>query len=94
MRVVQNHLVKVLAVGSVVLILLSLPLFWTRLLCEGFIKEIMPSEYISVRVEPCGLMPPEIENNPNVVRHSHVSAQIILAEAPPAFGIVDYFASG
>jgi len=92
MRVAQNHLVKVLAVGFVVLILLSLPLFWARLLCEGSIKGIMPSDYKSVRVEPCGLMPPEIESDPNVVRHSHVSAHIIHAEAPPAFGIVDYFA--
>ncbi|TKJ39304.1 MAG: hypothetical protein CEE38_00755 [Planctomycetes bacterium B3_Pla] len=92
MKVAQNHLIKVLAVGFIVLILLSLPLFWTRLLCEGFIKEIMPSEYKSVRVEPCGLMPPEIENDPNVIRHSHVSAHIIHAEALPAFGIADYFA--
>jgi hypothetical protein len=51
MRVAQNHLVKVLAVGSVVLILLSLPLFWARLLCEGCIKGIMPLDYMSVRVE-------------------------------------------
>ncbi|MHC4494375.1 MAG: hypothetical protein ACYSYM_00970 [Planctomycetota bacterium] len=91
MRVAQNHLVKVLAVGFIVLILLSLPLFWARLLCEGCIKGIMPLDYMSVRVEPCGLMPPEIGNDPNVVRHSHVSAHILNPEAPPALGIADYF---
>jgi len=43
-----------------------------------------------VRVEPSGLVPPELENDPNVVSHSYVRAGTRPAE-PSCLGIADYF---
>ncbi len=86
-----NHPAKILATGFIILVFLSLPLFWVRFICETSITVGMPGEATYVRIEPSGLVPPEIENDPNVVRHSRVSANIHL-EAPLAVvGIADYF---
>ena len=68
---------KVLATGFVVLVLLSLPLFWIRFACETSIAAGMPDEAQSIdRVQPCGIVPSELENDPNVVHHSTVSAHL------------------
>ena len=85
-----NHLVKVLTTGFVVLVLLSLPLFWARYACEITLEEMMLRDFREVTFEPSGLVPPEIENDPNVVRHSQVNAGM-RTEAPLSLGIVDYF---
>jgi hypothetical protein len=100
MKVPQNYCVKVLATGLIVLILLSLPLFWARWFCKSLLGGIMPMEYRTVDITPSGLMPPEIErlpkaimskDDPNVLRHSMVHAHIIEPEAPQTLGIVSYF---
>ena len=68
---------KVLATGFVVLVLLSLPLFWIRFACETSIAAGMPDETQSIdRVQPCGIVPAELENDPNVADHSSVSARL------------------
>ena len=91
MRIAQNYCVKVLATGFIVLILLSLPLFWAHWFCKSLLGAIMPMEYRTVGIEPCGLMPPEIETDPNVLKKSHVHAHIIHPETPPTLGIANYF---
>jgi len=87
-----NHTIKVLATGFVVLLLLSLPLFWARWLCETILVTIMPRDYKEITLRPSGLVPGELENDPNVVKHSEVKAWLHTEE--PRFlclGIIDYF---
>jgi len=94
MKSLLNHPIKVLATGFVVLILLSLLLFWCRWLYEINLYDIMPSESRYVTITPSGLVPPELENDPNVSRHSEVRAWMRFGEPPfPIFGIgiSDYF---
>lgn len=90
MKSLINYPVKVFATGFVVLVLLSLPLFWARFLCEMILRDIMLQDTIDV--SPSGLVPTEIENDPNVARPSHISAGMDTG-APSALGIVDYFAA-
>ena len=87
MKSLINRAVSVLATGFIVLVLLSLPLFWARWLCDFTLVNWMPSV---VRVAPSGLVPPELENDPNVVSHSYVRAGTRPAE-PSCLGIADYF---
>ena len=91
MRIPQNYCVKVLATGIIVLILLSLPLFWARWFCKSLLGDMMPMDYRTVEIEPCGLVPSEIESDPNVLRHSGVHAHIIHPEASLTLGTADYF---
>ncbi len=91
MKSVMNHPIKILATGFIVLVFLSLPLFWIRFICETSISMGMPDEATYVRIEPSGLVPPEIENDPNVVRHSCASANIHPLRPFSAVGIADYF---
>jgi len=87
-----NHLVKVLATGFVVLVLLSLPLFWARYACEITLEEMMLHDFREVTFEPSGLVPPEIEDDPNVVHHSSVKALMRFGEPILLrLGIIDYF---
>jgi len=94
----SNYPIQVLAAGFLVLVFLSLSLFWARLVCKSILAEIMPMDYRTVEIEPCELMPPEIEripkvilsHDPNVVRHSYVHAHIIHPEAPQTLGFMNY----
>ena len=90
----MKHSITVLATGFVVLLLLSLPLFWARWFCDITLGEIMPHDFRYVRIRPSGLVPPELENDPNVVHHSEVQAWMRTIE-PQFFvlGIVDYFSA-
>jgi len=47
-------------------------------------------DYRTVDITPSGLVPAEIESDPNVVRHSGVHAHIIHPEAPQTLGIANY----
>lgn len=91
MKSVISHPIKVLATGFIVLVFLSLPLFWIRFICETSIAVGMPDEATYVRIEPSGLVPPEIENDPNVALHSCVSANIHIEPPLSVVGIADYF---
>ena len=89
MKASANNFVKVITTGFVVLMLMSLLLFWLRWLCElNLIVDILPSSAKEVRLEPSGLVPEEIENDPNVEMHSYVQAQ---CENIGIIGIIDYF---
>ena len=87
---VLNYSVKVFATGFIVLVLLSLPLFWIRSSCETSLLEIMPRGTGSVSIIPSGLVPDELENDPNVVYHSSVEGYKNTRE-PLSLGIADYF---
>jgi len=89
MKSLINYPVKVFATGFVVLVLLSIPLFWFRFLCKIAISVRMPRDAQQVSIELYGLVPHVLENDPNVVRHSYVRA--IMRQEPLFLGIVDYF---
>jgi len=95
MRSAINNGVRIIATGFVVLLLLSLPLFWARWLSEARICMMIPDECREVSIKPSGLVPPELENDSKVVYHSEVSASMNPGE--PLFlgflDIVDYFAA-
>ncbi len=50
----------------------------------------MPMDYRTVDITPSGLIPAEIESDPNVVRHSGVHAHIMDPGAPQTLGFTDY----
>jgi hypothetical protein len=74
--------------------LLSLPLFWARWLSESIIGNMIPDEYRRVSISPSGLVPPELENEPNIVHHSRVSADFGYEGVIDRLGLVDYFVAG
>jgi hypothetical protein len=90
MRSRSKYPIQVLASGFLVLVFLSLSLFWTRWVCKSILAGIMPMDYRTVEITPSGLVPAEIESDPNVVRHSGVHAHIIHPEAPQILGIANY----
>jgi len=90
MKSSTSYSLKVFATGFIVLTLLSIPLFWLRSLCQTAIAELMPREIKSVDISPSGLVPPELENDPNVAQHSRVGASIN-SEVPSSIGLADYF---
>jgi hypothetical protein len=57
MKSVIKNCVKIVATGFVVLLLLSLPLFWARWFCEAVIFDMMPLDSTEVTIEPSGLFP-------------------------------------
>jgi hypothetical protein len=85
-----SYPVRVFATGFVVLTILSIPLFWFRFLCELSLAGRMPIDASYVKISPSGLVPPELENDPNVIRHSDVTASMN-TEEPRFLGIFDYF---
>ncbi|NQT00907.1 MAG: hypothetical protein HQ580_02680 [Planctomycetes bacterium] len=90
MKHLINNPVKVFATGFIVLVLLSLPLFYIRITCEASLLEGMLREVKSVSISPSGLVPDEYENDPNVAIHSKASAHMRFA-SPKSLGIFDYF---
>jgi len=90
MKPLINYPVKVFAAGFIVLVLLSLPLFYIRKICEMSLLEGMPQEVRKVVISPSGLVPDEYEKDPNVVIHSQVSAYMF-RDSSLSSGIFDYF---
>ena len=90
MKPLINYPVKVFATGFIVLVLLSLPLFWIRSACETSLIEGMPRGTGYVSITPSRLVPPELENDPNVVSQSSVYGGRYTRE-PLSLGIADYF---
>jgi hypothetical protein len=90
MKLKTCYPVRVLATGFVVLTLLSIPLFLFRFVCEISLAGRMPIDASYVKISTSGLVPPELENDPNVVSHSYVSASMN-TEEPLFLGIIDYF---
>jgi len=84
-----NYPVKVFATGFVVLVLLSLPLFWIRFICETSLFSRMSNEAKGVSIAPSLLVPDELEKDPNVFSPSRASASIHY-QRPLSLGIFDY----
>ena len=82
-------LLKPLSCTFVVLFTLSLPLFWGRLVCDAFLFERISafSEWNSIDISPSGLLPPEIENDPNVARHSYIGGRITDEDMTPVMNL-------
>ena len=89
MRSRPNYPIQVLAAGFFVLVFLSLSLFWASRLCKSFLADIMPMDYRTVDITPSGLVPAEIESDPNILRRSGAHAHIIHPEAPQTLGFMD-----
>ncbi|MBW7991686.1 MAG: hypothetical protein FVQ84_16955 [Planctomycetes bacterium] len=90
MKHLTNNPVKVFATGFIVLVLLSLPMFYIRFFCEASLLEGMLHEVKDVSMSPSGLVPDEYENDPNVAIHSQVSTHVRFT-FPLLFGISEYF---
>jgi len=88
----QNHPFRVLATGIVVLIFLSIILFWLRFLCSASLSERMPDEIKSAFIEPSGLLADDFEKDPNLQRRSQVTAQT-RSEPLAHLGITEYLTS-
>jgi len=92
MRSRPNYPIQILAAGFLVLMFLSLSLFWASWLCKSILAGIMPLNSRTVDITPSGLFPAEIESDPNVLQPgpSGVHAHIMHPEAPQALGIANY----
>ncbi len=82
---------SVLATGFIVLTLLSIGLFFARLYCRIALTTLIFSD--PVRLEPSLLVPPEIENDPNVVIKSSAEAYFKRLGAFSLLGPVHYYIS-
>jgi len=91
MKPLINNPVKVFATGFIVLVLLSLPLFYIRIICEANLLDGMSRDVRMVAILPSGLVPDEYEKDPNVVIHSQVNSYISQEGPPLSLGIFDYF---
>ena len=89
MKSVPHSIAQVLAVGFIVLLFMSLLLFWTRFLCETLLSERMPGEAQGIGIQPSGLVPPELEEDPNVVYPSFVGADLN-HHSIMHMGVIDY----
>ncbi|MGB2863793.1 MAG: hypothetical protein WBC05_10750 [Sedimentisphaerales bacterium] len=90
MRSRSNYPIQVLAAGFLVLMFLSLSLFWARWVFKSILADIMPMDYRSVEITPSGLVPSEIESDQYVPGHSGVHAYISDPQALQALGIPNY----
>jgi hypothetical protein len=91
-------LLKPLSCTFVVLFTLSLPLFWGRFVCDAFLFKRIPVKRSSsfrerglINISPSGLLPPEIENDPNVAWHSSIVGGTTYIMPQVMLGIFDYF---
>ncbi|MCP4261098.1 MAG: hypothetical protein GY774_26875 [Planctomycetes bacterium] len=81
-----NNTVRILATGFIVMVFLSLILFLVRSSFESDLSIRKPDDLLISRV-PCGLVPVEFENDPNVSIHSGVNVQAIIND-PLSLGII------
>ncbi|UCC97167.1 MAG: hypothetical protein JSW66_15135 [Phycisphaerales bacterium] len=93
MRSRLNYPVHVLAAGFLVLVFLSLSLFWASWQCKSSLADIMPLDSRSVDISLTGLDLGPYIDDPNLAQPSTVHAHIIHPEAPQTLGIADYFSS-
>lgn len=92
MKTTIYKLLKCFSGGFIVLLLISSGLFWGRFYCETFLHTRMKREWKSVEITPSGILPAEIENDPNVAIHSKFSGDIGYTPVPAAsLGIFNYF---
>jgi len=70
----SNRKMTIIATGFTALVLLSVPLYFGRNVCDGLLLAKMDA---SANVSPSGLLSPEIENDPNVTKHSTASSEVV-----------------
>ncbi len=87
-----RYTINVFATGFVVLVLFSIPVFWTRFLYEALLTEGLPYEATKCEITPSGLVPDRFENDPNVAAHSRFYSNLLL-ELPLFLGASDYVMS-
>lgn len=91
MKLSRAYIINIFTTGFIVLTLFSIALFWPVWLCNDYINGSMPSDARILNIRPSGLVPPEIENDPNVVRHSSVFATYdAVSPLFDGLGIVSY----
>ena len=71
----SNRFITNIATGFTALVLLAIPLYIGRYLCDGLLVTKMEA---SAKVSPSGLLSMEIENDPNVVDYSEVLGRMNL----------------
>jgi len=71
----SNRFMTNIATGFTVLVLLAIPLYFGRNICDGL---LMTKMEVNANVNPSGLLSPEIENDPNVLKHSMASSEVHL----------------
>ncbi|MHC4214772.1 MAG: hypothetical protein ACYSWP_15525 [Planctomycetota bacterium] len=76
MGILKSDILKAIAAGIVVLLILSIPLFWARYLTENTLRMKMLERASKTSIEPSGLVPRDIEYDPNLNRHSKFSINI------------------
>ena len=88
MKFANKYIIKVLATGFVVLIILSILLFWARKMCQSiFYEDLVVGHTAQVKIQPSGLLP-ELDNSPDVVTKSSIDASIGHGVAYDSLGIV------
>lgn len=88
-----NYGIRVLATGFVVLVFFAIPLYWGRHFAESLLCVRTPEEATHVQFSPSGILPEEIENDPNADQHSVAFARRELEALLSTLGFVDYFMS-
>jgi len=69
----SNRFMTIIATAFTVLVLLAIPLYFGRNFCDGLLVRLIDT---NATVSPSGLLPPEIENDPNVENHSKAVSDI------------------
>ncbi|MDI6449720.1 hypothetical protein [Anaerobaca lacustris] len=93
MKTTTHYRVRVLATGVMVLVLFAVPLYWGRFFSEFLLCARMPEEATRVEVSPSGILPDEIENDPNADRRSIASTRMDAGFLAMSLGVADYFLS-
>jgi len=89
-----RYILSCLAVGILTVILVALLGFWARWICTDILGGLTRSSHRGTRVSPIGVLPEEIENDPNVVVHSEVTfgpREHYIRPWAMGLGAVDYF---
>ena len=89
MKTTTDYGVRILATGVMVLVLFAIPLYWGRFFSEFLLCARMPEEATRVQVSPSGMLPEEIENDPNADRRSIASARMDVRSVIMTLGFVD-----
>ncbi len=92
MNISRNYPIRVLTVGAIVLLLVSLGLYWGRFVCKVALGYAIPYANRRVRVEPCGLVPSSLEAQGESAIPSRIAADADLRRVV-GLGMVDYFDS-
>lgn len=89
-----RYILNCLAVGMLSTTILALLGFWARWICVRTLSDLTRGRNQQVRLSPMGLLPDEVENDPNVVAQSEALLTHRQAGLPPqavGLGALEYF---